>query len=254
MTVEAVSRFYRRRTGRELNLDAPRGMSEIVQWLKVNDRRPEHVICCDKIAVRGWVAAIVGADVLVPRMNWPPTKFPCVAKCSHDSGSSISLNGPDDIPEAQAWLKSRLARSYGVEKCEWAYAQIEPAILVERALPDPLDVKAHCAGGEVKFVQAVRGGITDTRREAIFLPDGTVTGMRTNQKIAHDPTIDPGDGWGALMAMARRLSAGWRYVRVDLMWSAGRPWFGEMTFWPVSGIFYEADELALGDLLGGEWR
>lgn len=244
-----VAEFYRGRTGRELNLARPRGMNEIIQWLKVNDRRPEQVTCCDKLAVRGWVEAIAGPDILVPLLDWPPREFPCVAKCTHDSGSRVMLSGPKDIPGADRWLRKRLKRRYGADKGEWAYAEVVPRIMVERRLPDPLDFKVHCADGEVRFVQVVHD-ITGAAREAVFLPDGTVTALRTNTKFAHDPALDPREGWDVVMALSRKLAAGWRYVRVDLMWSSGRPWFSELTFWPRSGIFYDRDERALGDLLG----
>jgi hypothetical protein len=70
--------------------------------------------------------------------------------------------------------------------------------------------------------------------------------------MVHDPVakVFPGGrAWDALTSLAGRLADGWRYVRVDLYWSMGRAWFGEMTFWPLAGCYMTKDEPRFGEML-----
>lgn len=89
---------YRRIMGKELNLENPRTFNEKLQWLKLNDRRPEYTQMVDKYAVKDYVAKTIGKQYIIPTIGvWDrvedidfkslPNKF--VLKCTHDSGGLI---------------------------------------------------------------------------------------------------------------------------------------------------------------------
>lgn len=61
-----TKRSYRHRFGRDLDLENPQGLSEKIQWLKLNGMTPLHSRCSDKIAVRDYVAERVGSEILDP--------------------------------------------------------------------------------------------------------------------------------------------------------------------------------------------
>src|SRR5690606_36990120 len=103
---EWVKREWYRRYGTQLDLEGPRQYNERLQWLKVyGEERPDVFgdvdlarRCADKIAVREYVKALLGAEHLVPILGvYPrlqdipfddlPDSF--VIKASHDSGSTI---------------------------------------------------------------------------------------------------------------------------------------------------------------------
>ena len=53
----AVRKFYKHCTGRELNLENPTGLTEKLNWYKLNARMSLMQTCADKVAVRDYVAS-----------------------------------------------------------------------------------------------------------------------------------------------------------------------------------------------------
>lgn len=250
---ETIDRLCQERLGRKPNLEAPEGYNDLIQWLKLYDQRPEHIVCCDKWAVRNWVAERAGSEVLIPAtLDWPE-KFPAIAKCTHDSGSAKRVPNAAFAERVIAGLERRLEHPYGVEKGEWAYRLVTPRIIVEELLPGEIvDFKFHCSHGLVRWVQVIRDRASGHPRETILSPDGKATGLHMDHKMVHDPWAEvyPGDeAWLRLKELAEVLCAGWRYVRVDLYWSEGRALFGEMTFWPLAGTYKTSDEPLFGKML-----
>ena len=247
-----VDEYCRKRIGRKPNLSDPRGYNDKIQWLKLHDQRPEHIIACDKWAVREWVAE--RADCLIPAtMGLADASLPFIAKCSHDSGSAVRVDTEHDRHRAFDKLAKRLTRPYGAEKGEWAYQFVPARIVSEQALPGPVtDYKFHCVHGEVRWVQVIWNRQTGHPWEAIFTPEGEVTALHMDEKMRHRPDQGKhpgGEAWRELTALAEKLAEGWRYVRVDLYWSQGKAWFGELTFWPRAGCYQSADEPVFGELL-----
>lgn len=251
---ETIDRLCLERLGRLPNLDSPRGYNDLIQWLKIYDQRREHIICCDKWAVRGWVAERAGTEVLIPAsLDWPPKRLPAIAKCTHDSGSAKALTKFSMLDRAHRFFSDRLSRPYGVAKGEWAYQFVPPRIIVEEMLPGPIvDFKFHCSGDQVRWVQVIRDRASGKAKETILSPRGDTTGLHMDHKMAHDTigNVYPGDeAWSRLSDLAVALAKGWRYVRVDLYWSRGQAWFGELTFWPLAGAYLTKDEPRFGDML-----
>jgi hypothetical protein len=104
--------------------------------------------------------------------------------------------------------------------------------------------------GKPAWVQVIWDRASGRPREAIFMPDGSLTDLHMDDKMIHAPTGHPGrKAWAALTALAETLAEGWRYVRVDLYWSGGKALFGELTFWPRAGCYGSKDEPIFGELL-----
>ncbi len=253
MSLEQTINVYCLKTLRRLpDLKSPTGYNDKIQWLKLFDQRREHITACDKIAVRRMVADTVGDEFLIPSVEWPPTEFPVIAKTSHDSGGNAVIRSEIDIPVAREVLEKRLTKSYGVKKGEWAYQFVKPAILVERLLSQATDYKFHCVHGRVAWVQIIWDRVSGYPNEAIFAPDGRLLNMHMDEKMRYclDQSVYPGvKAWAAMTDLAVKLSAPWRYVRVDLYWSDARAWFGELTFWPRAGCYKSADEPRFGEMM-----
>lgn len=246
---ETIEALCIERLGREPNLDSPAGYNDLIQWLKLYDQRPEHITACDKWAVRG----MVPAANLIPAKPGAVTKWmPCVLKGTHDSGSVAIVEGLHEWLEAKRILKEKLAQPYGVEKGEWAYALIKPRLFTEKLLElNITDYKFHCSHGKIRWVQVIGDRANETR-ETILSPAGEVLSLHMDQNMRHAPEAAayPGNkAWGALTELAETLAAGWRYVRVDLYWSQGKAWFGELTFWPLAGAYKTEDEPRFGEML-----
>ncbi len=92
-----LKRWYRFKTGKELNLANPQSFNEKLQWLKLYDRNPEYSKMVDKYEVRQYIKEKIGEEHLIPLVGGPwehfedidfsklPNQF--VLKCTHDSGS-----------------------------------------------------------------------------------------------------------------------------------------------------------------------
>lgn len=249
-----VEALCMQRLGRPPDLENPRGYNDIIQWLKLHDQRREQITACDKWAARDWVAERVGEPFLIDaKLGLAPGFRPFMAKCTHDSGSARIVHSAVDVPAAKQKLEARLAKPYGIEKGEWAYQFVEPRIIAERLLPGPVvDYKFHCAHGEPRWVQVIADRHTGKPKETILAPDGSLLAMHMDHKMDHnpDPAAYPGAwAWRTLFALAKTLSADWRYARVDLYWSMNRAWFGELTFWPLSGCYLTPYEPVFGEML-----
>lgn len=222
-----------------------------IKRLMIEDRTQRHKICCDKLRAR----QLVPEQYLIPliyvsdKVEYPST-YPAVIKCTHDSGSVKFCDNAQDVDAIKDKFNARLSRVYGVDKGEWAYAYAKPMIIAEKALRDATDYKFHITNGRVRWVQIIwdRGKQT---KEAIFLPDGSVTNLHMDEKMLHcpDQSRHPGSkAWAQLSELALILSVGFTYVRIDLYYD-GQPWFGEFTFWPRAGNYQSTDEPKFGDML-----
>ncbi len=241
------------RLGRTPDLDNPRGYNDLIQWLKIHDQRKEQIAACDKWAVRKMVGK--RADCLIPaQLGFSLKTLPCIVKCTHDCGSGRVVRKRGEFLDAHLSLNAARQRTYGVEKGEWAYQFIRPRIITEKLLGKRMtDYKFHCAHGKIRWAQIIsERGHEDGPRETILAPDGSSLGLHMDQNMRHVPDgAYPGDeAWAVLTALAETLAEGWRYVRVDLYWSAGRAWFGELTMWPLAGCYTTPDEPVFGEMLG----
>lgn len=89
---------YRAAIGNKLNLKNPKGFNEKLQWLKLYDHNPLYTTMVDKVAVKDYVANVIGKEYIIPTLGvWNkfeeidfeslPNRF--VLKCTHDSGGVI---------------------------------------------------------------------------------------------------------------------------------------------------------------------
>ena len=87
--------------GRKLDFENPRGFNAKLNWLKLNDYRPEFVKMVDKAEAKGYVAGIIGEEYIIPTLavynsaeeidfDALPDQF--VLKCTHDSGGIVICN------------------------------------------------------------------------------------------------------------------------------------------------------------------
>ena len=245
-----IRTLCQRQLGRDPVLTRPQGYNDKIQWLKLHDQRPEHVVCCDKLTARDWIAERVGKELLVPLID---DQYPRIIKPSHWSGGVHKVADSKEWMTAMQALKPLMTKRYGIGKGEWAYRMIpDPAIVQEVVLESPTDYKFHCSQGRVAWVQIIAERGTPGFRETITDSDGSVLPLHMDEKIRHAPDDRYHPGAAALREMvgiAEQLAAGWQYIRVDLYWSGGRPYVGELTFWPRAGCYKSADEPVFGRML-----
>lgn len=229
------------------NLDNPQTFNEKIQWLKIYDQDPLQIVLCDKIEVKKWVAEKIGEKYVIPFYEG----IPSVWKTNHDSGGVEFVNSADDEITALTRLSQRLNKKYGVNKGEWAYGFIHPKIFKEKKLDVNTDYKFHCVDGKVKFMQMVWDR-NKYGKECVFDSNGNVTNLHVESRNINILTdlICTKEEFFEMKKIAEILSTNWKYVRIDLYYSNFQPWFGEITFWPNSGMAEKnRSNILLGNLL-----
>jgi len=240
--------WYRKKLKSEPDLENPVSYNDKIQWLKINDQDPDHVTCCDKILVKDYVSKIVGPELIIPNT----TGYPAVWKANHGSGGIQFVNSKEDEAQAYKNLEPILKKTYGKNKGEWAYRLIKPAIIKEKRIDnDDVDYKFHCCNGEVKWLQMIWDRYSGKTKESNIDPDGNPMTWWFDEKMQH-VEVGPHCGLEKFFEMkkiAEKLSERWKYVRVDLYYGEGKPWFGELTFWPKAGCYKTPDQVKFGQLL-----
>ena len=238
----------------------PIGYNEKIHWLMVNDQMLEHVICSDKLLCRSFVSSRIGIQYLrevyqISKspdyiiFNKLPEKF--VIKANHDSGSTFVVTNLQTWRQAKRKIRKRMRRTYGLEKGEWAYSYILPRVFIEEFMPGPIvDYKFHCCDGKICWTQVIFDRSSGRPREVNVDENYCSLDVHFDDQFALDKTPpEKPISWNEMKDIARQLSTGFRYVRVDLFEFGAQPSFGEMTFWPRAGKYNSEGEQVLGKLL-----
>lgn len=240
-------------SGKKLRLKEPVTFNEKIQWLKLNDRREVYPICADKLRVRDYVAQKLGEEYLIPLLgSWEtaqqvdfdtlPQQF--VIKCNHNSGLGMCIckdKSKLDQQKVRKELEAGLKENYYKGGREWSYRDIPRRIVAEAFLSDGsgslADYKIHVFNGEPKFILVCAdrfegSGLT----EDFYTPqwehmDLRRPGIPNAKKPQEKPEL-----LEQMLECARKLAVEFPFVRTDFYVCNGKIYFGEMTFYPASGM------------------
>lgn len=248
---------YKAYMGRKLNLKNPTRFSEKIQWLKLYNRKPQYTTMVDKIAVKDYVANIIGNQYIIPTLgtwhhfdeidfNTLPDKF--VLKTNHGGGGGGVVICKDkkhfNKERAKAKLEQSLKQSIYRDFREWPYKNVKPMILAEQMLEENgehglMDYKVFCCNGEPKCIKVNFdiSAIQHTYFSNWYTTDweyinGTTIDEPTNPSIY----IKKPQELNILLGLAKTLSRNIPYLRVDFYIVGGKIYFGELTFFPGSGF------------------
>ena len=245
---------YRIKMGRRLNLKDPHRFTEKLQWLKLYDRKPEYTRMVDKIAAKDYVANIIGKQYIIPTLGtWHhfddidfdllPNKF--VLKTNHGGGGSAVVICKDKNKFNKARAKGILEHSlkHGIypNLREWPYKNVKPMILAEQLLEDNgehglIDYKVFCCNGEPRMVKVNYDVTTDYHVCWYDLDWNKMEGSTIYDPVDNNVDIDKPQELDQLFELAKKLSEGIPYLRVDFYCTKGCLKFGELTFFPGSGF------------------
>lgn len=250
---------YRLAFKRKLNLDNPKTLTEKINWYKLNWRDPLAKQCVDKYEVRKYVESVFGegtkylndlfgiwstADEI--DFDALPDKF--VLKPTNGSGDIVVCNDKStlDITEAKKTLSKYSSRPFYTKTKEWAYYDLPYRIIGERYIESSddfqiKDYKFFCFYGkpEFLFVASERG--TEHLKFDFFDLDWNWLPVTNGHE--HNPQIKKPEHFDEMLEVARKLSAPFPHVRVDLYEEEGKVFFGELTFYHFGGFTrFEPDE------------
>ena len=264
---EFIRKQFKAYMGYELDLDHPKTFNEKLQWIKLYDRQEIYTSMADKYEVKKIVADRIGEEYIIPTIGvWDnasdidfealPEQF--VLKATHDSHGVVICKDKDklDIPEAVKKLDEAMHRNWFLKFREWSYKNIRPRIIAETFMVDEKlgelrDYKFFCFNGKVCCFKVDFDRYIDHRAN-YFDPDGNL--MEFGEVVCppdHSRTIELPEDLEKMKELAETLASGIPFVRVDLYYVNGKIYFGEMTFFPASGLGKFIPENY--DAVLGEW-
>ena len=244
--------LYFLETRERLHLKEPRTFSEKIQWLKLYNRKPEYTMMVDKYAVKEYVTEVIGKEYVIPTLGvWDrpediffddlPQQF--VLKTTHGGGSVgvIVCNNKNTINRTETVKRLKRAMKQNIYKQfrEWPYKNVKPRIIAEKNIcinGNLRDYKFFCFHGDAKYCQV----ISDREHEMTI----DFFDRKWNHMPFHEPKgyafskmeISPPQQIEKMWLLSERLSMGIPFLRVDFYETNGRLYFGELTFFPTSGM------------------
>lgn len=249
---------YLWRHGRLPRLDDPRTFTEHVQHRKLYDCDLAMSAWADKVAVKAMVAEVLGTEWVIPTLwhgtelplqnEWPTPLF---VKARHGCNQYAPVfDGRDDWQKIRRKAQRWMAKDYGIWLDEGIYRHIPRGLLIEPFVGEginlPLDYKFYVFGGRVEYVQV---HLDRAGRHRWMLFD------RQWQRVSsptHDVDVSPPVNLARMIEAAEKLGRPFDFVRVDLYEVQGKPLFGEMTFYPGSGLD-RFDPVSLDVVIGAHW-
>ncbi len=232
--------------GRPLRLNPPVTFNEKISWLMLHDRGPEITGLVDKLKVKEIVSGLIGEEHVVPTLGvWDraadidfeslPDMF--ILKCTHDSGSAIICRDKStfDYEAARQSLQKCLDTDFYMVSREWCYKNVPRRILAEPLLnPDGShldDWRFFCSCGEPTFVYvSTAGHINFLSLDWQFLP------FARADYPPQDTLPEKPSRYEEMLSIARTLSKGHRFVRVDLYQVGETVLLSELTVTPSAGL------------------
>lgn len=249
--IEAINRLYHARAGRYPDLENPTLFSEKLQWIKLHHRDPLMTQCADKYGVRKYIEKQGFADTLneligvyecVDDIDFRRLPERYILKATHGSGWNIICKDKSKMSwiPLRLIMKSWLKHNIFWNGREWPYKDMKHRIVCEKYLEDSsgqlMDYKFYCFNGEPKFVQANMGRGTERHAQNFYDLNWSLLPFGKDLAPSPDVNIPKPDNFDRMIAIARDLSSPFCYVRTDFYNVEGRVIFGELTFFPASGM------------------
>ena len=234
------------------DLKNPTTFNEKLNWLKLHDRRPIYTTLVDKIAVKDYVAGMLGEEFVTPTLGvWSdaadidfdslPDKF--VLKTNHGSGDAlICLNKMTFNCRRARKLLSDVQRRgiYSIGR-EWPYKAVPRKILAEPLLEahdghEINDYKFLFFNGvhRCSFVCSERRG-KEGLKVTFFDPSWNRLPFERKYPASSEDIPKPKEH-NKMVALGQKLAEGFPFVRIDFYDIDGMIRFGEFTLYPGCGF------------------
>lgn len=252
--------LYRFKMGHRLDLNHPKTFTEKIQWLKLYNRRPEYTLMVDKYAVKKYVADIIGEKYIIPTLgvwdkpediDWDALPNEFVLKTTHGGGSGgvVICKDKKTFDRNKAILTLRDSMNSDIYRSlrEWPYKDVKKRVLAEKYMApkdmvnnpiyDLSDYKFFCFNGEPKYCQVIRDRHS---KESIDFYD---MNWRHQEFVGLNPIASNGINpvpqpllLDDMICICNKLSKNMKFVRIDMYVIDNRIYFGEITFYPASGM------------------
>lgn len=236
------------------DIESPKSFNEKILWLKFFYHDPLITTCCDKYAVKEYVARCVGDSYVLPVLSaWEdpreidfaslPQQF--VLKVNWSSGYNIivkdkaELDIPAAIEQLTEWIRPE--RNSYFDTFNWGYKDMRPVIYaepyIEQCDGQVYDYKFFINEGHFlfMFIATDRHGdhsLTYTFYDSDFQPLPFTYGGKPNA----DPIPQMPYNLEKMVKIAKKLAEPFPFVRVDFYEVSKTEFYvGEMTFYSGGG-------------------
>ena len=258
--------------GKWINWKQPKLYQEKLQWLKVYNRQKRYTEMVDKITAKDYAARIIGEKYIIPTLGVCddfdeidfeklPNQF--VLKTNNGGGNMgvIVCKNKSLLNKERAKKKLRLSLKGSIYKMyrEWPYKDVKPKIFAEAYMEDDsefnkgglADYKFTCFNGEADNVMVCCERQTGETKFYFFDQAWNLLPLnKRGKETSPNFKLPKPDCMDEMFEIAGKLSEGIPFLRVDLYYINGRPYFGETTFFPASG--FDPNILQETELLFGE--
>lgn len=265
---------YRIAYGKRCNLNNPRTLSEKLLWLSLHTYRNNPLVMelSDKYLVRDFVSERASDKYLNElyyvfkriediRFNNLPNQFSL--KISQGCATNLFCKNKDAMGESyfysvlEEWKTGQgvydkiMANVGGVSR-----KQLPKYYICEKYLEDddgrsPTDYKIYCFNGVPKAILVISDRF-DNKTGLFMSTEWEVVGELSKPYKKPDIVYKKPKSLQEMLDVAKQLSEGFPFVRVDMYEIEGKAIFGEMTFFPSGCIKLQEtiiDEKTMGELL-----
>ncbi len=255
------------------NINKPKLFHEKLFYLACNTDTTMWSKLADKYLVRDYVSTHYGRGILNKLYGvWDhpedidfdklPDSF--VIKTNNGCATVAIVRDKKqyDLVKLRSDLKEWMKLRFGDISGQCHYSRIEPKIIAEELLvqdgdPDKMliDYKISCFNGEPKFISVFsdRAMYTHKVNEMLYDMDWNPHPEwydEHNSHLSESRLVQCPQCWEEMKDIAKKLSAGFKYCRVDLYVINGHPIFGELTFTPGLNTYYSSSfSEELGNLI-----
>lgn len=243
---------YYKNLGKFPNWNNPVTFNEKLQWLKLYDRRPIYTQMVDKFEAKKYVANIIGEEYIIPTLGvWEkgedinfdslPNQF--VLKTTHDSGSIVICKDKNvlDKKSAISTMNKSLKRNFYATTREWPYKNVKPRIIAEQYMVDESgielkDYKFFCFNGEPKILKVDFNRFVKHQANYYDLDWNLLPFIEHGYPSDPNFIIKKPNNLHKMIDIAQKLSQDIPFVRIDFYNINEDIYFGEITFYPYSGV------------------
>lgn len=254
--IKGVMKCYKRNMGYSFDINNPVLFNEKLQWYKVFYERDDFGYITDKVTFKDYIRERLGDGYTVPlygswdsiealEQDWPslPEQFVLKSNLAANNSAVIivehksSLRFSDVKKRVKHWLKKEntLLNSW-----DWRFYNSSPKILAEKFMVDETgelrDYKFFCFDGSTPYFRVDYGRkeqhhatFFDENKKELDISVSTFTKDET-ANIALPNTIDE------MFSIAKKLSKGFPFIRVDFFSCYGHIYLSELTFAPGGGV------------------
>mgnify|MGYP004638379437 CR=1 FL=1 len=235
-----------------INFNNPKSFNEKIQYLKLKYRSNELTEMADKYKVKQYISQLIGNEYVIPTLgvwntteeinfNELPEKF--VLKCNNDSGGVVICKDKQalNIEETKKFLNSRLNNNGFWYGREWPYKNIKPCIIAEKYMENNgqnelIDYKFFCFNGQPKVVLVCSERFASKNMCKTYFDENWNLLDITEANHRIDKEQKKPQNFEKMKTISQKLAKDMPFVRIDFYEIEGRLYFGEITFFPASGL------------------